>query len=65
MEFKSPTDSPLTELEQGTSTGKLGDYPVVPNSVGLQGEGMVRLLWCSVEIEANCRLLFAMLLYFV
>jgi hypothetical protein len=41
MEFKSPTDSPLTELQQGTSTGKLGDYAVVPNSVGLQGEGMV------------------------
>ena len=33
------TDSPLAELHQATSDGMLGDFPVVPNSINLVGEG--------------------------
>jgi hypothetical protein len=34
------TNSPLKELEEGISDGRLGDYPVVPNSLSLLGEGI-------------------------
>ena len=58
LEFKSGTDSPLKELEQGISGGKLGNFLVVPNSLSLAGEGTVwhYLLWCCVHIEVHCGL---------
>ena len=41
LKFNSATDSPLKELRQGISDGKLGDFPVIPNSLRVAGEGMV------------------------
>ena len=59
IQFKSPTDSPLTELEQGIAGGNLGDFPVVPNSLGLLGEGNLiyfRLIFHLLNLVYRIRL---------
>ena len=45
LRFNSMTNSPLKELEEGISDGRLGDYPVVPNSLSLAGEGISSLCY--------------------